>query len=82
MSQNYSKRHITKALERVEILDNHINALKKSSVTVVITEWDNFKNIEWEKLINENNCPDIIFDGRNFLYDTVKKIKNIKYFKL
>ena len=82
MSQNYSKRHITEALERVKIFDNHINALKKSSVTVVITEWDNFKNIEWEKLINENNCPDIIFDGRNFLYDTVKKIKNIKYFKL
>ncbi len=82
MSLNYSKSHISNALKKVKIFDNHIDALKKSSVAVVITEWDNFKNIEWEKLINENNCPDVIFDGRNFLFDTVKKIKNIKYFKL
>ena len=49
------------------------SAISKSSVVAILTEWDEFKNLEANVLFTSKNKPKI-FDGRNIL-----KSKNLKY---
>ena len=43
------------------------DAIKDSFGIVIITEWDEFKNLPWDKYLSEVKRPANIFDGRNIL---------------
>jgi UDPglucose 6-dehydrogenase len=68
-----------KILKNVEFVENPYIAAKDSDALAIITEWDEFKNLDLEKIKNLLKQP-IIFDGRNiFEREEVEKF-GIKYF--
>ena len=46
---------------------SHIDACKESSAIAIITEWDEFKDYNWEQIYNMVLKPAKVFDGRNIL---------------
>jgi UDPglucose 6-dehydrogenase len=74
-----------------EILDKHKNvkyfdhlylAVKKVDLIIIHTEWDEFKNLNFSKIKN-NNKKVVIYDLRN-LYDNKSFINknNISYYSI
>ena len=47
--------------------DSIEDAVKDSDAIIILTEWPEFKNLNWEKLINQMRKPRWIFDSRNIL---------------
>ena len=62
--RKYSKNKIDLIMARVKILKNHIQAMKNCDAITILTEWDEFKNYEWDKILNKPSNI-ILFDGRN-----------------
>ena len=57
----------------VKYVKNPYDACKQADCAVLVTEWDEFKNIDFKKLKKSMKQP-VIIDGRNF-YDPDKLIK-------
>ena len=68
--KNYT-RFVTEYLRE----ENPLDAIKDSFAIAIITEWDQFKNLPWNKYINFVKQPANIFDGRN-IYDKEEMKKN------
>ncbi|MBN1925499.1 MAG: UDP-glucose 6-dehydrogenase [Prolixibacteraceae bacterium] len=51
----------------VHIHTNANDALKAAHAVAILTEWDEFKILDWEKIYNDMLKPAFIFDGRNIL---------------
>ena len=51
-----------------------------SDLIIINTEWDEFKSIDFKKLVKKNNF--IIFDMRNLYNPNELKKRNIKYFSI
>lgn len=47
--------------------DNPYEACKDSHAIAVLTEWDEFKEYDWQKIYDNMLKPAFIFDGRNLL---------------
>ncbi len=56
---------------------NPYDAMKGAFAIAVITEWDEFKDYDWQKIYNNMNKPAYIFDGRNILDH--KKLREIGF---
>jgi UDPglucose 6-dehydrogenase len=57
-------------LENDEFLTNHkdpYEALLGAHAVSIITEWDEFKSYDWQKIYDGMNKPAFIFDGRNIM---------------
>tara|TARA_B100001057_G_scaffold490967_1_gene580243 strand:+ start:593 stop:1966 length:1374 start_codon:yes stop_codon:yes gene_type:complete len=66
-------RIVKKILNNVNILDDIEKTIEDVSVIAVLTEWDELKNFNWDKLQNSH----VIFDGRNFLNSVNTKINTL-----
>lgn len=65
--------------EKIEYSKDAYSALNGSDALLVLTEWNEFKRPDYDKIASFLNEP-VIFDGRN-IYDTNKLIKKgFKYF--
>ena len=51
----------------IHIETNPYNALKEAHALAVLTEWDEFKNYDWQRIYNDMKKPAFVFDGRNIL---------------
>ncbi len=51
----------------VKAIHDPYEACKGAHAIAVLTEWDEFKNYDWEKIYHDMNKPAFIFDGRNLL---------------
>ena len=54
-------------LKKITICDNIIDAAKYSNCIAILTEWDEFKSINWTELSNLIDNELFIADGRNFI---------------
>ncbi|KND03198.1 nucleotide sugar dehydrogenase [Spizellomyces punctatus DAOM BR117] len=61
----------------VTIFHDPYEAAKNADAIVVLTEWDEFKTLDYQRVYNNMHKPAFIFDGRLFL-DT-KKLQNIGF---
>ena len=61
----YKKNQVKKLLEKISITKSLRESLIKSSAIVIITNWDEFLNFNWENYYLNNDPKPIIFDGRN-----------------
>ena len=52
--------------ERINICDSIEESLKDSSGILILTEWDEFKNFNWNDLVKNTEIP-FLLDGRNFI---------------
>ncbi len=67
-----------KKLKKVKFLSNIELAVKDSDLIIIHTEWNDFKAIDFKKLVNNKRF--IIFDMRNIYSSKKMKKLNIKYF--
>ena len=54
-------------LKKITICDNIIDAAKYSNCIAILTEWDEFKSINWTELSNLIDNELFIADGRNLI---------------
>ena len=53
--------------ENFTVYQDPFEAIKDSNSIAIVTEWDQFKSLPWDKYINYVKQPANIFDGRNLL---------------
>jgi UDPglucose 6-dehydrogenase len=46
---------------------NAYSAMEQAHAIAVLTEWDEFKTYDWERVYRNMHKPAFIFDGRNIL---------------
>ena len=51
----------------LNVAEDPYDASKNSHAIAILTEWDEFKTYDWEKIYTSMNKPAFIFDGRNIL---------------
>lgn len=51
----------------VTVHDSPYEALENAHATAILTEWDEFKNYDWQRIYKLMLKPAFIFDGRNIL---------------
>lgn len=54
-------------MELVTSFDNPYEAIKDAHAIAIMTEWDEFKDYDWNKIYAQMKKPAFIFDGRNIL---------------
>ena len=65
--REYSKIKISDLLININVFNNHYSALKNSNGVAILTEWEEFKNYDWNSFLDLMDSPIKIFDGRNIL---------------
>ena len=68
-----NKDEFQKISKNFNIHNNHYDALFNCDAIAILTEWEEFKNYNWNKIIEKSEFKPVIFDGRNILKE--KKIK-------
>ena len=63
--------------ENFTVYQDPFEAIKDSNSIAIVTEWDQFKSLPWDKYINHVKQPTNIFDGRNLL--DKKALENLGY---
>lgn len=59
----------------VKVENDPYKACKDSHAVAILTEWDEFKSYDWQKIYNNMKKPAFVFDGRNILNsDKLKEI--------
>jgi UDPglucose 6-dehydrogenase len=53
--------------ENLSIASNPYEACKNAHAIAILTEWDEFKSYDWQKIFDSMLKPAFIFDGRNVL---------------
>ena len=53
--------------ELVAVFDDPYKALNGAHAIAVMTEWDEFKDYDWQKIYDNMVQPAVVFDGRNVL---------------
>ena len=71
--KEYSSNH-SNIIDRISFIDNPYKAAKNSSCVGILTEWDEFKTLKWEHILNKMTNDKLIIDGRYILKN--KKITN------
>ena len=51
----------------VQVVDNAYEACKEAHAIAILTEWDEFKKYDWQKIYDNMLKPAFVFDGRNIL---------------
>lgn len=51
---------------KVQYMDNPYQVAQSSSAVIILTEWPEFKKLNWQK-VKDSMAGNLIFDGRNFL---------------
>ena len=57
-------------------------ALKDTHAVAIMTEWDEFKDYDWEKIYNDMKKPAFIFDGRNILEKSKMESIGFEYYAI
>jgi UDPglucose 6-dehydrogenase len=51
----------------ITVFENPYETCDKAHAIAVLTEWDEFKNYDWQKIYDAMQKPAFVFDGRNVL---------------
>jgi UDPglucose 6-dehydrogenase len=61
--------------QQLQAYENPYEACKEAHAVAILTEWDEFKTYDWQKIYEHMLKPAFVFDGRNILdRDTLEKI--------
>ena len=64
---NLNSRSSNENKKSLHFCSDHYKACEKSHAIAIITEWDEFKTYDWEKIYTNLMKPANVFDGRNIL---------------
>ena len=75
---NYlESRTALKNEKHIKSFENPYEACNQSHAIAILTEWDEFKNYDWQKIYDSMLKPAFVFDGRNLL--DKEKMTNIGF---
>ena len=66
----------------VKSFDDAYTACEGAHAVVVLTEWDEFKDLDWSRIKNNMMQPAFLFDGRNILNKTDMKSLGFQMFSI
>jgi UDPglucose 6-dehydrogenase len=69
--------HLSSFLEKIRVYHEPYSATDKSYAIAVLTEWDEFKSLDWSRIYQNMHKPAFVFDGRNIL--NVKALREIGF---
>ena len=64
----------------IQITNSALEAINEAEAVLIVTEWDEFKQLDWQAAVKIMNAP-IIFDGRNCLEEKqIRACLQIEYY--
>ncbi|GAL62279.1 nucleotide sugar dehydrogenase [Algibacter lectus] len=66
----------------LSVKEDPYEACNNSHAIAILTEWDAFKNYDWQKIYNSMKKPAFIFDGRGVLDEMVMETIGFTYYKI
>lgn len=73
----FTDQKIASKLCRIFVYNTPMEAIDQSHAIAILTEWDEFKNYDWETIYTKMYKPAFVFDGRNIL--DVEKLSAIGF---
>lgn len=69
-------------LKLVQTVSNPYEAAQDAHAIAIMTEWDEFKDYDWQKIYKSMKKPAFIFDGRNILEKSKMEAIGFEYFAI
>lgn len=66
----------------VTVVNSPIEACKDAHAIAVLTEWDEFKQLDWKKIYDQMLKPAFLFDGRRLLKPNTKKEIGFEFYAI
>jgi UDPglucose 6-dehydrogenase len=63
---------------RIEICSDAYQALEGAHAMLVLTEWDEFRELDFAKILNRMHRPAWVFDGRNVV--DMPKLRSLGFY--
>ncbi len=63
--KDFNNIELKKGFSNWEVYKNYLDACQDSDAIVILTEWSEFKNLDWIEIRNKMNKPAWLFDTRN-----------------
>ena len=73
-SEKITDQNIAKYILKIKFSNNILDSSRNSECIAILTEWDEFKNIDWSKISANTSSPLFVADGRNIL--NIDQIRN------
>ncbi|PRX43519.1 UDP-glucose 6-dehydrogenase [Salegentibacter salegens] len=67
---------------RLKVVNTPYEATNDSHAVAVLTEWDEFKELDWQKVYNEMLKPAFLFDGRRLLKRKTKEEIGFEFYAI
>lgn len=64
-------------IKEVNVVSDAYEAMKGAHGVCVLTEWDEFKSLDFERIFSDMQKPAFVFDGRNVVDD--EKLREIGF---
>ena len=68
--------------ERVQIYDKAEQATNETHAIVLLTEWDEFRELDFKNIFSQMQKPAYFFDGRNHIDSTIIKEAGFRLFRI
>ena len=69
-------------LEHIKIVNDPYEAIDSAHAAAILTEWDEFKSLDWEKVKEKMESPAFLFDGRRLLDADKMKSKGFQFYTI
>lgn len=66
----------------LKVVKDPIEATKDAHAIIILTEWDEFKDYDWEEIFGNMLKPAFVFDGRRLLNTEIMNKIGFKYYKI
>ncbi|MEJ1222365.1 nucleotide sugar dehydrogenase [Sediminicola sp. 1XM1-17] len=66
----------------LKVVKEPIKATEDAHAIAILTEWDEFKTYDWDKIHNNMLKPAFVFDGRRILDSETMKAKGFEFYKI
>jgi UDPglucose 6-dehydrogenase len=73
--------NISKLYPKISFVDHALEACKNADALIIITEWDEFKQIAQERVLKALKSP-VVFDGRNIYDPKEMREMGFEYFSI
>lgn len=77
VSQSQIEFDVADQADKIKVVTDPYTACNNAHAVAILTEWDEFKTLDWQKIYDSMLKPAFIFDGRNLL--DKKKMKEIGF---
>ncbi|MUH36585.1 nucleotide sugar dehydrogenase [Zobellia amurskyensis] len=64
------------------VVSNPMDAVQDAHAIAILTEWDEFKNYDWDIIFEKMLKPAFVFDGRRLLSKEDMEAKGFQYYKI